>query len=242
MQQFLHLPLFIPTLLAVLFRPLHFFRYYHDLVISRDESFWDLNSEREGDPYLSPVKFSALAITLSNLVFTPIMILGVKVGAVDPGFVEFADQARELGYLDPLAFSGIGFVDEFLRELLLLLVFYGLGVAIALLSGRRIPIRFATGYFFYWNAWTLLSSLVSFALILVSLAIPLYQSGLPAIVDLVITVASFFMFLGFPVFFWPKLMDISRLRVAVAMTGGLAIWIVMLAVLAPMIVKMPEWY
>jgi hypothetical protein len=241
MLKLLHLPLFLPTFLAVLFRPVHFFRYYHNLVVTREESFWDLNSEQEGDPYLSPVKFSALAIFLSNLIFPMILTLGVQVGAVDPGFAEFADWAKQQGHLDPLAITGIGFIDDFLRELLLLLVFYGLGVSIAWLSGRRVPARFAAGYFFYWNAWSLLGALVSFALILVSLVIPLYQTGLPTLIDVVISIAGFFMFLGFPIFFWPKIMHISRSRMAWALAGGLIIWIILLAIISPLIVDMPEY-
>ena len=118
MKQFLHLPLFIPTFLAVLFHPVRFYRYYLNLILTRDESFWDLHSEREDDPYLSPVKFSALAMTLSNLVFPMILYLGVKVDAVDPNFVEFAHWAKQQGYLNPVTLTGVGFVDDFLFEIL----------------------------------------------------------------------------------------------------------------------------
>ena len=241
MLQFLHLPLFIPTFLAVLFRPLYFCRHYHKLVGTREESFWDLNSEQEGDPYLGPVKFSALAITLSNLIFPLIMLLGVQVGAVHPGFVEFADWAEQQGHLDPLSLTGIGLLDDFLRQLLLLLLFYGLGVSMALLSGGRVPTRFSAGYFFYWNAWSLLGTIVNLMLILVSLVVPLYQTGLPVLVDAVISIVSFFMFLGFPIIFWPKILNISRHRMALALMGGLAIWIILLAIISPLIVDMPNF-
>jgi hypothetical protein len=240
MQQFLHLPLFVATFVAVLFRPVYFFRYYLNLVITRDESFWDLHSERDGDPYLSPVKFSALAITLTNLIFPAVLYLGVQVGAVDAGFVEFAHWAKQQGQLDPLALTGVGFIDDFLRELLLLLVFYGLGLFVALLSAGRVPVRFCAGYFFYWNAWSLLGALVKLLLILFSLIVPLFQSGLPMVIDMLIYIASFFMFLGFPVLFWPKIMDISRSRTTIALVGGLGVWIVLLAVVSPLIFHLPE--
>jgi hypothetical protein len=224
-------PLFVPTFLAILFRQLTFFHAYHQLVKTREVSFWDLNAEREGDPYLGPVKFSALAITLSNLIFPLVLSLGVQVGAVSPDYAAFAEWAEEQGYLDPLSFSGIGIIDDFLRDLLALLVFYGLGHLIALISAGKISARFAAGYFFYWNAWSLLEVLVSFGLILIGLFIPLFQTGLPTLINTLIYLVSFFMFLGFPILFWPKIIDISWLWVAVALLGGLAIWLAAIAVL-----------
>ena len=241
MLQFQHLPLFVPTFLAILFRPLTFFRAYHQLVTAREVSFWDLNAEREGDPYLGPVKFAALAITISNLIFPLVLSLGVQVGAVSPDYAAFAEWAKEQGYLDPLNFTGIGIIDDFLRDLLALLVFYGLGYSIALISAGKISARFAAGYFFYWNAWSLLSALIGFGLILISVFIPLVQTGLPALIDTLIYFISFFMFLGFPILFWPRIMDISWQRAAVALLGGLAIWITAIAVLGPLIVDVPDF-
>ena len=241
MLQFLQFPLFVSTFLAILFRPLAFFHEYHRLVTTREVSFWDLNAEQEGDRYLGPVKFSALAIAISNLILPWVLSLGVQVGAVSPDYAAFAEWAEEQGYLDPLSFTGIGTIDDFLRELLILLVFYGLGRLIALISAGKIPVRFAAGYFFYWNAWSLLEALTSFGLILISFFIPLFQTALPVLISTLIYLVSFFMFLGFPILFWPKIMDVSWLRVAVALLGGLAIWIVVIAVLAPLIVDMPNF-
>lgn len=241
MLQFLHLPLFVPTLLAILFRPLTFFREYQRLVATRQGSFWDLNAEREGDRYLGPVKFSALAITISNLVFPLILSLGVQVGAVDPNYVAFAGWAKEQGYLDPLGFTGIDIIDDFLRDLLALLVFYGLGYSIALLSAGKISARFAAGYFFYWNAWSLLGTLVGFGLILISVFIPLARTALPALIDTLIYLASLFMFLGFPIVFWPRIVAVSWQRTALAFLGGLTLWLVAIAVLSPLIVDVPEF-
>ncbi len=241
MLQFLHLPLFVPTFLAILFRPLTFFNEYKQLVTTREVSFWDLNAERKGDPYLGPVKFAALAITISNLIFPLFLSLGVQVGAVSPDHVAFAEWAQEKGYLDPLSFTGIGIIDNFLRGLLAMLVFYGLGHLIAIFSAGKISARFAAGYFFYWNAWSLLSTLVGFALILISVFIPLFQTGLPGLIDTLIYLISFFMFLGFPILFWPQIMDISWQRVAVALFGGLVIWIAAIAVLGSIIVDMPNF-
>ncbi len=241
MLQFLHLPLFVPTFVAILFRPLAFFRTYQEIVTTRDGSFWDLNAEQEGDPYLGPVKFSALAITISNLVLPLFLTLGVQVGAVSAEYAAFAEWAERQGYLNPLSFTGIGLIDDFLREILLLVVFYGLGHLIALFSGRRISARFAAGYFFYWNAWTLLSALVGILLILIGWFVPLFQTPLPNLIDGLIAFASFFMFLGFPILFWPRIMAISWQRTAVALLGGLALWIAIIAVLWPLIADVPEF-
>ncbi len=204
-------------------------------------SFWDLNVEREGDHYLGPVKFAALALTISNFIFPLFLSLGVQVGAVSPDYVAFAEWAKEKGYLDPLSFTGIGIIDDFLRRLLVLLGSYGLGHLIAIFSAGKISARFATGYFFYLNAWSLLSTLVGFALIIISVFIPLFQTGLPGLIDALIYLISFFMFLGFPILFWPQIMDISWQRVAVALFGGLVIWIAAIAVLGPMIVDVPNF-
>ncbi|MBV2090722.1 MAG: hypothetical protein KUF72_07515 [Candidatus Thiodiazotropha sp. (ex Ctena orbiculata)] len=241
MLQLLHLPLFIPTFIAILIRPLKFFRDYHQLVISRETSFWDINAEHDNDPYLSPVKFSALAILLSNLIFPLIVQLGVEVGAISPHYAAFADWAEKEGHLDPFSPSGIGIIDDLIREVIVLAMFYALGHLIALLSTKRIPARFAAGYYFYWNAWGLLGSLVSFVLIVISLIVPLYGTGLPLILNSLINVASLLMFFLFPIFFWPGFIEISRLRCAMALIGGLLIWIVLIAILAPMIVDMPDF-
>jgi hypothetical protein len=241
MMQFLHLPLFVPTFLAILFQPLAFFRAYYQLVTTREISFWDLNAEREGDPYLGPVKFAALAITISNLVFPWFLSLGVQVGAVSPDFAAFAEWAEVQGHLDPISFTGIGIVDDFLRELLSLLLFYVLGHSIAVFSAGKVSARFAAGYFFYWNAWSLLGTLAGFGLILISVVFPLFQTPLPALIDALIYLVSTFMFLGFPIVFWPRIMAISWQRAAVALLGGLAIWIVAIAVLGPLIVDVPEF-
>ncbi|MCG7899290.1 MAG: hypothetical protein JAY85_12650 [Candidatus Thiodiazotropha weberae] len=241
MLQLLHLPLFIPTFIAVLIRPLRFFRDYHQLVISRDTSFWDINAERDDDPYLSPVKFSALAILLSNLIFPLILQLGVMVGAVTPHYAAFAEWAEKEGHLDPFSPTGIGIADDLIREVIVLAMFYALGHLIALFSAKRIPARFAAGYYFYWSAWGLLGSLVSFGLILISLIVPLYQTGLPLILDSLINIASLLMFFLFPIFFWPRFIEISRPRCAVALAGGLIVWIALIAVLAPMIVDIPDF-
>lgn len=240
MLQFLHLPLFIPTFIAALFRPLSFFRAYHQLATTREAAFWDLNAEREGDPYLGPVKFAALAITISNLIFPIFLALGVQVDAVSPDFVAFADWAKEQGYLEPLSITGIGIIDDFLRDLLALLVFYGLGHLIALISAGKIAPRFAAGYFFYWNAWSLLGALVGFGMVVISVFFPLFQTALPALIDAFIYVVSLFMFLGFPILFWPRFIDISWQRSAIALLGGLAIWIAAIALLSPLIVEMPD--
>ena len=242
MLQFLHLPLFVPTFVAILFRPRAFFRAYHELVTTRPGSFWDLNAEREGDRYLGPVKFSALAITISNLILPLFLTLGVQVGAVSAEYAAFAKWAEEQGYLE-LGFTGIGLIDDFLRDLLALLVFYGLGHLIALFSGRRISARFAAGYFFYWNAWSLLGALIGLVLVLVLVGwfVPLFETQVPELVDKAFAFVSFFMFIGFPLLFWPRIIGISWQRTAVAVLGGLAVWIAIMFALAPMIVDVPEF-
>ena len=172
MPQLLHLPRFVPTLLAILFQPLTFFRAYHHLVTTREMSFWDVNAERAGDHYLGPVKFAALAMAISNLLFPLVLSRGVQVGAVSPDYAAFPEWAEAQGYLDPLSLTGIGIIDDFVRDLLGLLVFYGLGHLMALFSAGKISARFAAGYFFYWNAWSLAGTLTGFGLILISRLVP----------------------------------------------------------------------
>lgn len=241
MLQYLHLPLFIPTFVAVLLRPLAFFRAYHELVKTRPGSFWDLNAEREGDPYLGPVKFSVLAIAISNLLLPVFLSLGVEVGAVSRDFAQFAEWAEQQGYLKQPEFTGVWFIDDVIREVLLLAMYYGLGHLIALFSGRRIPARFAAGYFFYWNAWNLLGSLVGVAFIFIGLVFPIFHTGWPFLIDQAISLIGIFMFVGFPILFWPRILDVSWQRAAVALVGGMAVWIGALAVLAPLVVDVPEF-
>ena len=50
-----------------------------------------------------------------------------------------------------------------------------------------------------------------------------------------------FMFLGFPILFWPRIMAVSRQRIAVALLGGLAIWLAAMALLSPLFVNVPEF-
>jgi len=240
-MQWLHLPLFIPTFLAIIVRPVQFFRAYHEIATARSSSFWTLNAEREGDPYLGPVKFAALTIAISNLLLPLILALGPEAGAVSPDYVEFAQWAKAKGYLDPLKFTGVSFIDRSLRDLMALLLFYGFGHSIALFSAGKISPRFAAGYFYYWNAWSLLANLLGVALIVMSLAVPLYQTPLPGLVDTLMFMVTAFMFAGFPILFWPRIMDVSWQRAAVAVLAGLAIWVAAIAVVAPFVVTMPDF-
>jgi hypothetical protein len=137
--------------------------------------------------------------------------------------------------------TGIGIIDDFVRDLLGLLVFYGLGHLMALFSAGKISARFAAGYFFYWNAWSLVGTLTSFGLILISRFVSLFQTPLPALMNALLYLVGLFMFLGFPIWFWPRILGISWQRAAVALFGGLAIWIGAFAVLAPLVVVVPEF-
>jgi hypothetical protein len=237
----MNLSLFVPTFLAILFQPLTFFREYHELVTTRETSFWDLNTERDGDPYMGPVKFSVLAIMINNLIFPLFMSLGAQVGAVSPYDAAFAEWAKEQGYLNPHGFTGIGIIDDFLYQALVLLIFYVLGYSITFISKGKIPARFAAGYFFYWTAWNLFRMLIGFSFILISMFIPLFETRLPTLIDTLIYFVSLFMFLGFPILFWNRIIEISWQRVTVALLGGLALWIAALAVLSPLIVNMPDF-
>jgi hypothetical protein len=135
----------------------------------------------------------------------------------------------------------VSFIDKPLRDLLALLVFYGLGHSIALLSAGKISARFAAGYFYYWNAWSLLANLLGVALIVMSLAVPLYQTPLPGLVDMLMFAVTAFMFLGFPILFWPRIMQISWQRTAAAVVAGFAIWVAAIGVLAFFIVPTPDF-
>ncbi|MFZ1105249.1 MAG: hypothetical protein WAN86_20765 [Hyphomicrobiaceae bacterium] len=168
------------------------------------------------------------------------LAFGPEAGALSPDFVAFAEWAEGKGYLSPLKFTGINIIDEFLRDLLALLVFYGLGYSIALISAGKISARFAAGYFFYWNAWSLLGTLLGVILILVGMVMPLFQTALPPLVGTFMYIVAAFMLLGFPILFWPRIVDVSWRRTAVALAGGLAIWIAAIAILAPLIVDMPN--
>jgi hypothetical protein len=77
-------------------------------------------------------------------------------------------------------------------------------------------------------------------LIVISLVFPLYQTGLPILLDSFINIASLLMFFIFPIFFWPKFIEISRSKCTLALLGGVIVWIVVIATLAPMIVEMPD--
>ncbi len=240
MLQFLHLPLFVPTFFAILTQPLGFFREYYQLVTTRKASFWDINAEEDSDHYLSPVKFAALALALSNLIFPLILALGTQAGVFSPEYAAFADWAEEQGYLDSPQFTGIGIVDDVLREIIVLLMFYGLGHLIALLSRKRIPARFAAGYFFYWGAWGLLGSLTQFVMVLLSSVMPGFPTRVYFFLDGAISLAAYVMFLVFPILYWPRILDISKKQSAIALLGGLAIWIPVIAIVATVIVDVPD--
>ncbi|MGF1455334.1 MAG: hypothetical protein ACFB6R_08150 [Alphaproteobacteria bacterium] len=234
------LPWFLPTFWSVLFRPLSFYRAYYEDVRARPDRFWTLNEERAGDRYMGPVKFATLAIAFSNLLLPVILTFGVEAGAVSPDFKQFADWAAAEGYLEPWSVTGVWLIDDLIREAALLAVFYSLGLLVALFSAGALPVRFVAGFFFYWNAWSLFSGVADAALIGVGQVVPVYDTVVPAAVAIVINAASVFMLIGFPILFWPRIAGISRMRVVIALLGGLAVWIAVLAVIAPFVVEVPD--
>lgn len=237
----LYLPRFFPTLWAVLFQPKQFFVHYYELVKSRQPNLFDINYEKDDDRYLGPVKFSALAIGINNLIYPVVLYLGVQAGAVSREFYRFAQWAENEGLLKQPTFTGISFVDSTIMDVLALGVMYALGVLMWVFSRKAISVRFATGYFFYINAWTLLGTLVSMFFILIGLVIPIYDSGIPQFIGLVLQIGFIIMFLGFPIWKWPDIINVGRGTIAIALAGAFVCWVVAISIIGPMIIKMPQF-
>ncbi|MGH1350564.1 MAG: hypothetical protein ACRBBN_07130 [Methyloligellaceae bacterium] len=237
----LHLPRFLPTLQAIVLTPKQFFSHYYELVLSRQPNLFDINYEKDGDKYLGPVKFSALAIGINNFLFPIFLYLGVQAGAISSDFYRFSQWAKKEGYLDATAFTGISFVDSTIMDLLALGVMYGLGVLIWLFSTKKISVRFATGYFFYLNAWSLLGTLISMCFIVVGLILPIYATGIPQLIGIVVQFAAIFMFLVFPIWIWPEIIRVERQTVAIAYGLAFVCWVTVLAIVGPMIIRMPQF-
>lgn len=235
-----HLPRFLSTFWSILAHPRSFFSTYYDLVTRRSPDFFDINTQSHNDRYLGPVKFSALVIGLNNLLLPVIMQLGVLVGAVSRDYSNFYERAKAEGWLSAPDWTGIGVIDGLLMDVIRLLTFYFLGVLIWQFSRRAISVRFTTGYFFYINAWSLLGPLCTVFFILTGFVIPWYQTGVPTLVNLGVQLAFAFMMLVFPITFWPKLQELQRSQVAIALGLALVTWAITLAVVAPMIISMPE--
>lgn len=241
LSQLLHLPRFLVTLRAVVLAPLTFFAHYRQVVEHRQAKFSEVNAEAPDDPYMGPAKFAGLALLIENTLFPLVLSLGLAAGVVSRQFVEFADWAEQAGYLDPFAWTGVWFIDDAIQDFFRLITFYALGVLICLFSGRRIPLRFATGYFLYINAWTLVGTLLNLVFILLAFALPVYQTGLPQLIDVLLNLILFFMLIGFPIVFWPRLLEAPRSKVALSMLLGFVGWIAAIAVLAPLIIEMPSF-
>lgn len=241
LSQLLHLPRFLVTLRAVLLSPLRFFAHYREIVGTRRPKFSEVNAEGPDDPYMGPAKFAALALLIENTLFPLGLSLGHAAGVVSRHYVEFAEWAEQAGYLDPFAWTGVWFIDDAIQDFFRLITFYGLGVLICLFSGRRVPLRFATGYFLYINAWSLIGALLNLGFVLLAFVLPVYQTGLPQLVSFLLNLVLFFMLIGFPILFWPRFLDAPRGRVALSMLLGFAAWVAAIAVVAPLIIEMPSF-
>ena len=235
-----HVPRFLSTFWRIIAHPMAFFRSYHDLVTRSSPDFFDINTQSQHEKYLGPVKFSALAIGLNNLLLPVMMKLGVLVGAVSRDYYHFYERAKAEGWLSAPEWTGIGVLDGFLMDLIRLLALYFLGVLFWLFSRRAMSVRFTTGYFFYINAWTLVGSLCAVFFILTGFVIPWYHTGLPALVHQGVQLAFACMILVFPIAFWPKLQQVKRSRVAIALGLSLVTWAITLAVVAPLVISMPD--
>jgi hypothetical protein len=195
--------------------------------------------EAESDAYLGPVKFAAIAIAIDNLLLPLLMSLGAAVGAVSQDYAAFYEMAREQGVLGPPEWTGVELIDRLFLEVLKLATFYLLGALMWALSGRKIPVRFAAGYYFYVNAWTLLGSLLDLAFMIVAVIVPLYATGLPQLVQIGVGLAFLFMMLGFPILFWSKMLETKRLPVAIGVGGGFLVWVAAVAIVLTNIMPMP---
>lgn len=237
----LYLPRIITTLISVIFQPVQFFTKYNELVKSRKPNLFDINYEKNDDKYLGPVKFSALAIGINNLLLPAFLELGLAAGAITQNFYNFSQWAQKEGYLNSISITGIYIVDNIIADIISLATIYTLGVLIWLYSSNKISIRFTTGYFFYLNAWGLLATLTSMTFILIGLITPIYTSGIPQLINTGIQFAGLFMFLIFPIAFWPKIIGVERKTIAIAHIAALISWIILIALIAPMIIKMPQF-
>ncbi len=237
----LYLPRLLPTMQAIILTPRRFFIHYYELVLSRRPNLFDINYEKDKDKYLGPVKFSALAIGINNLLLPIFLQLGLLAGAVSPDFYRFSQWAKKEGYLDPTAFTGISFVDSTIMDLLALGVMYGFGALIWLFSTKKISVRFATGYFFYLNAWSLLGTLISMFFIVIGLVLPIYATGLPQLIGIGVQLGAIFMFLAFPILIWPDIIHVERKTIAISYGLAFVCWVALLAIIGPMIIRMPQF-
>ncbi len=116
-------------------------------------------------------------------------------------------------------------LDSSLGDLLIAATAFVLGSVVFLASGRRIPIVFAASHIFYWQAWSLVSSAATFVMIVLAMAVPIYETPVPGLVGGVFYLIGAFMLLAFPVVAWPALTHVSRLRTAVAYGLGFVAWV-----------------
>lgn len=240
-SDFLYLPRLIPTVRDIILQPKQFFNHYLHIVEKRSVSFFDIHFEKHDDRYLGPAKFAALVIGFSNLALMPLLYLSVAVGTASQETLDFAKWAKQQGYLDQFNWTGIFFFDDVIQDLVRLLTMYTLGVLVWAFSAKAIPIRFSSGYFFYLNAWSLLDLLLTICFTMLSILIPFYQTGIPQAISTIISFIYIYMIIVFPILYWPEILNISRQKVAIALIGALVSWIALIALLAPFIIKMPEF-
>lgn len=223
---------FTATFFAILTQPVSFFTNYHDWVTKRSPTFIDLHLERHDGDYLGPFKFAVVSIACSKIVFPLLLGLGMLAGAVSQENIWVARTAETGALQEPLAFTGLGPIDALIRAILFYAALYPLGLCFWVFSGQTISVRFATGYFFYVNAWMLLDVLIASVFVIVSFIYPLYGSGFHTIVSIGLYLVYLFMLLGFPVLAWPNIVDLPRPTMALTTGLSFLVWMIFIVVLA----------
>ncbi|MGI9484384.1 MAG: hypothetical protein ACR2RF_00560 [Geminicoccaceae bacterium] len=219
------------TFKASVFSPLKFYTHYHDVLQTSPSGIFSINIfEKDDRKYLPPLKFATIGVAIDGFLVWPMIKLGVATGAYDPVYNQMLEWAEREGISGQMEFVGVDFIDSIIFELILLAVFYLLGVLLWATSKQMIPIRFAAGFFLYISAWFLASNLIHSGFIVLSIFTPVFQSGLPQLAGSLFYLAIIFMLVVFPIAFWPRILKVERRTVAVAIGISMAIWLSILTV------------
>lgn len=220
------------TFKASIVSPLKFHTHYRDVLETSPSGIFSINIfEKDDQKYLPPLKFATIGVAIDGFLVWPTIKLGVATGAYHPVYNQMLEWAEQEGVSGQMEFVGVDFIDNVLFELLLLTVFYLLGVLLWATSKKMIPIRFAAGYFLYLSAWFLASSLVHSGFIILSIFTPVFHSGLPQVAGSLFNLAIIFMLIGFPIALWPRILRIERRTVIVAIGISMAIWLSTMTIL-----------
>ncbi|MEM9440694.1 MAG: hypothetical protein AAGA73_09645 [Pseudomonadota bacterium] len=222
---------YIETFKASTLSPFKFFTHYHAVLQNNSTGVFSINVfEKDNHQYLPPLKFATIGVAIDGFLVWPTLKLGVATGAYHPVYHQMLEWAEQEGVSGQMEFVGVGFIDNILFELVLLAVFYLLGFLLWATSKQRIPIHFAAGFFLYISAWFLASNLVHSGFVVLSIFTPIFQSGLPQLMGSLFNLVILFMIVIFPIAFWPRILEIRRWTIAVAIGISMVIWLCVLTV------------